>query len=357
MAEELPSLAAELEALVDVPGPVSTVDAYRAQRDGEARLRRRRRGAVAAVGVAVVVAATLSLTLPGGGGQSLGPAGPGSPSAVPSFSRSPLSTPSPTRLPSALPSGAATQTTAPYTGRSPLTAEAEFGWLPERVRTVRYQLSPMGLTMIAETDDAGDSPTRFSLQAFPAGTTPPMSDFPGGSHALKVPAPPVNGQEAYWVSSDDPGYAQALNILRWKSPDGRWLELTSDHLSAADRQQLPLRIAETAVVERRSIPLPLRLDGIPPGFVLSSASFERRNGSGPESWRVELIYSSTPGKYFSTVVTPGGGAGCKSSGGVSACVGMDMANALADLGGAEGWLAKVTLLGADPANWTTDVLN
>lgn len=381
MAEELPSLTMKLEALVDVPGPVSTVDVHQAQRDGLARLRRRRRGAVAAAGVAVVVAATLSLTLPGGGKQAVGPAQPGSPSpvashsasALPTFSKSPLSTSSPSSLPGGgTPVPTLSQTRAPYSGRAPITVEADFGWLPADVNSVRYSLTPFGVTIHATTG-RGMQAAIYRLTAYPTGTTPELADFPTGAHAIRVPAPEVNGQEAYWVSSDDPGYAQGLTRLRWKAPDGRWLELDNSNLAEADRQPVTQRIAAGVTAGHRSIPLPLRIDGIPSGYVLSSGTFERRTEAGNEWWRTELNYSSAPGMYFSTVITPDGDepgrptAGpadgrsrpstCKAAGGVKVCVAPLQENALTAGGGPQGWLDKITLLGADPAKWTTDVLN
>ncbi|WP_457034199.1 hypothetical protein [Kitasatospora sp. P5_F3] len=365
---------------MDVPGPVSTVDVHQAQRDGLARLRRRRRGAVAAAGVAVVVAATLSLTLPGGDRQAVGPAQPGSPSpvashsasALPTFSKSPLSTSSPSSLPGGgTPVPSLSQTRAPYSGRAPITVEADFGWLPADVNSVRYTLSPYGVTIHATAGRGMQAPI-YRLTAYPAGTTPELADFPTGAHAIRVPAPEVNGQEAYWVSSDDPGYAEGLTRLRWKAPDGRWLELDNSYLEEADRQPVTLRIAAGVTAGRRSIPLPLRIDGIPSGYVLSSSSFERQVGSDKE-WRAELNYSSAPGKYFSTAVTPdgtepgrpaSGPAGsqsnpgtCKAADGVRVCVTPLQTDALAAGGGPQAWLDRITLLGTDSAKWTTDVLN
>lgn len=56
--------------------------------------------------------------------------------------------------------------------------------------TIRYQLSPNGMTVRAEGTRATDPIAPFFvLTAFPAGVTPPLADFPGGSHPVKVPAP------------------------------------------------------------------------------------------------------------------------------------------------------------------------
>ncbi|MFJ9523724.1 hypothetical protein ACIRPK_36575 [Kitasatospora sp. NPDC101801] len=357
---------------MDVPGPVSTVDAQRAQQDGLARLRRRRRAAVVATGVAVAVAATLSLTLPGSGGKALGPTGTLSPSPVPSLSQSPSATRSPSAPPgSGTPAPDQSQTAAPHAGRAPLTVEADFGWLPASSTTIRYQLSPNGMTVRAEGALGADPMVPFFvLTAFPAGVTPPLTDFPGGSHPVKVPAPPVNGQEAYWVSSDDPGYASGLNILHWKSPDGRWLELNSSYVPAADKERVPLRIAADVKPGHRPVPLPLRVDGIPSGFVLSSAGFRQGTGQDKGTWTAELVHSAAPGLYFMTRVSPdahhsqpGGpstdpwGGGCKAADGVQVCVEFVTPGTLDAVGGVQGWLDKVTLLGTDPAKWTADVLN
>ncbi|MFJ8045629.1 hypothetical protein ACIRBX_34485 [Kitasatospora sp. NPDC096147] len=371
---------------MDLPGPASTVDALRAQRDGTARLRRRRRTAIGATVVAVAAAATLSLTLPGsGGGRSLAPVGPATSSPA-SSSASSLPSPTWAGSPTGLPgtgTGAGTgtpvptdsQTSAPYSGKAPISVEAEFGWLPDSVRTIRYQLTPYGVQVRAEGSWSDTAPLYF-LTVFDAGVTPPLPDFPGGSHGVKLPAPPVNGQEAYWLSSDDPGYAAGLNTLRWKAADGRWLELQSSYVPAAERTQTPLRIAAGVTIAHRALPLPLRVDGIPPGFVVSSGSFDRPVGTGRGGWSVDLNLSSAPGRYFTTVVTPDGpeptptadlpsgpadghaqpGPVCKTGAGLKVCVHLTQQDALDALGGPQAWLDRITPLGTDPAGWTTDVL-
>ncbi|MER5862779.1 hypothetical protein [Kitasatospora sp. NPDC002040] len=368
MTDDFSPLRAGLEAMVEIPGPVSGVDLQRAQRDGRARLRRRRQGlAVAGATLAVGAVLTVTLVASGGTGGAVGPAMGASGSPSPSAT-------GPSRAASA---PVVSQTTASYTGRDPLTVEADFGWLPSGIDDVRYQLAFDGMTVHATSSRAAVNDARatmFRLRAYPAGVTPELSGSVVGSQAVRVAAPAVNGQEAYRVTSDGLADTEGPNLLRWRSADGRWLELESGYLDRADREQVPLRIAAGVRLERRALPLPVRIRDVPAGVVLSSASFERRTESGKETWRL-LLNHSTPAGYFSTLVVPAmahpsgtptapGGSidtgereDCRPDQGLEICVASIQDAALGPVGGLQGWLGKVSLLGTDPAKWTTDVVD
>ncbi|WP_354640837.1 hypothetical protein [Kitasatospora camelliae] len=346
MSEEANELTEGLVRLAGSAAPESRVDAGAAVRAGRARLRRRRLGVAGAAATVLVLVSTLSVALPGHGGGASGPASD------------------------------ATQSAVPLDKRSPLNIVADFGWLPEGLETFRYSLASYGVTVRAEgvkPEQGMVMPPMYQLEMFAEGVTPELGTFPNGSHAIKRPAPDVNGQEAYWLWSDDPGYAQDVKVLRWKSADGRWLELRDLYVPKEEREQLVLRIAANVVVGTKPIPLPLRLNGVPADFRLISASFERRTRDDRPKWTAEVNFASGPHSSIGTTVTPDDPRfdvnatttppgmivkprTCKSADGVRVCTMSMQEDAFDAVGGPKSWLEKVTLLGADESKWTADVL-
>ncbi len=360
MNTEVNQLATGLSELAESPAPPSGVDVFAAVRTGRARVRRRR-FAVLTAAVLAVGASTL-VVLPGGRASSVAPAEGPSARTTPS----PTSTGSPAPVP-VVPSGAGSMdpTTVPVTGTDPLSTDAAFGWLPGTVTSTLNWVDWQGLSIEARGELGANTPD-FRLKVYPAGRTPDLKPFPTGADAIRVDAPPVNGREAYWVSSDDPAYRVGLSILRWKSADGRWAELTSTYLSAADQGTVPLRIAAAATIGTRTLSLPFRLSGVPDGFKVSGMTFTRQPADSRQPWSVELNYAAG-GSYFTTTVTPdtapdyypssGPPHACVSDKGVRACVApLGGTTVLDPVGGTKGWLGKLTLLGTDESRWTTDVL-
>lgn len=85
-------------------------------------------------------------------------------------------------------------------------------------------------------------------------------------------------------------------------------------------------------------------------------------------------FSVGPGRYFVTDITPDGPTAtpsvppgfptgrvgphaCRTGNGLNICVApLQEVEMLDPVGGMEGWLDRVTLLGTDESRWTTDVL-
>ncbi|GAA1501397.1 hypothetical protein GCM10009760_64230 [Kitasatospora kazusensis] len=372
-------LAARLAELAESAAPPSTVDVHTAARDGRARVRRRR-FAVAATTLAVLVAgaSTLAVLRPGAAADSVRPAD-GAPR-----SPSPTGTPSkyvggPGSPAPAAPTSA--QTALPFSGSDPLTAEAAFGWLPDFTKSVWYRAEWNGTSLQAR-GVVGGTPASpvMTLTVYPAGTTPELKDFPTGAHAVRVDAPAVNGREAYWVSSNDANYREGLDLLRWRTPDGRWAQLDSSGLPAADREQVPLRVAAGVTFAHRQVPLPFRLHGVPDTFKVSGVIVQQPVADAPQPWEVDVNYAA--GDYnFTTVFVPAGSTAtvpaavipsraplpglppvsqepmaCGNAQGVRACVSAQPVGMLGPVGGLTGWLGRFTLLGPDQSAWTTGVL-
>jgi len=273
------------------------------------------------------------------------------------------------------------KTVAPVDGRSVLTAPAQFGWLPETVQSVQYRSSPEGVTVRAQTAPGSDS-AMFQLAVFPAGSTPGEPALPSGRPAVRRDAPQVNGQEAYWVSSDGTGPQAAIDVLRFRAADGRWMELTATGLKGADRQQLPLQVAAGVVPDAYRVPLPVSMSSLPPGTELGEASVLRTvsGGSGSGQWGASLFFrnpayglamievgpgergSSSPDSAprssndgLATVTTS---QKCASGNGLHWCVRLYKVSSGTDAAVADpaDWLPLVVPLGRDQGGWTTDVL-
>ncbi|MFJ5927931.1 hypothetical protein ACIQF6_35590 [Kitasatospora sp. NPDC092948] len=274
------------------------------------------------------------------------------------------------------------KTVAPVDGRTVLTAPARFGWLPDTVRSVEYRSSPEGVTVRAQTDSGTDS-AMFQLTVFPAGATPEQPTFPSGRPAVRRDAPQVNGQAAYWVSSDGTGRQAAVDTLRFRTADGRWAEVTATGLKDTDRQQLPLLVAAGVVPDAYRVPLPVSMSSLPPGTELGEARILRpaSGGSGSGQWSATLFFRNKsygsamievgPGEYASAGSAPRSSNDglatvttsqkCASGNGLHWCVRLYQVSIGSQSAGSAAadpadWLPLVVPLGRDESGWTTDVL-
>ncbi|MBC3844344.1 hypothetical protein GXW82_41865 [Streptacidiphilus sp. 4-A2] len=92
-------------------------------------------------------------------------------------------------------------------------------------------------------------------------TGQPGSPPPKSHH---IPAPDVDGRQAYWASSSA---TDALDddrpMLRWRTADGRWAELTASGFPAQGLEQTMLRTAAGITLGTRPVPLPFYISGWP----------------------------------------------------------------------------------------------
>ncbi|MFB7949304.1 hypothetical protein ACFC6L_30810 [Kitasatospora phosalacinea] len=356
--EELSVRMARYVAAEEAAAPPSRVDPALAVLRGRARRRRRAWTVVAAAAAAVLSTGSFAVLQDGGG------AGPAEVPAV-------LPTGSPTggTESDAFRKTAPTEqsSAAPVVGRTVLTVPARFGWLPDSVPGVTYRSDPLQVDVVA-----GGRPgvsERFELTAFPVGVTPDVDPLIGAGDGLRIDAPPVNGQEAYWVSSSDPAFAAAMDTLRFRSADGRWFQLESAGLSGADRQQVPLRVAAGVVPGDYAPPMPLALSSLPERSVLSGVELYLPL-RGEDRWEVRVNFQEQLSHYLvvhagpdlpdpSANVLPGQSffpEKCATGGGVKWCVNTTQPVAGSEVGDPAAWLARVVAFGNDRAAWSTDVL-
>lgn len=338
-------LYAAIEELADRPAPPSAIDADDAIRRGHRVVRRRRvaRGATGAVvGIAAVAVAVSVLPSHGSSGTTGTGAANSSTKATPQH-----------------PSGP---------GTDPLTLSGTFGWLPTNVANVGYSLheTPNQVQAVARGDQvlpSSDTPMIW-LNIYPKGTTPTLGQFAGGNTQLRVNAPKVNGQTAYWMteSASDPTNA-GDTWLRWQSPDGQWGELHAYSLDTPDITTELLRVAAGIDFAPHSVPLPMSISGLPKSAVTVEADLDRPSLSGDGAWDLALILQ-VGGATVQISVDPGtqhsaDSGTCKTANGLTACVLVTSPGGLPTSlakGGAAGILDRITLLGTDPANWTTAVV-
>ncbi|PXY27183.1 hypothetical protein [Prauserella muralis] len=338
MTEETTDLATRLRELAESPAPPMALDLDAAKRAG--RRRRRFRVSAAAGGCAAVIVAA-SVVLPP---LLDGP----SPAPQASSPSDPARPPVPTAKTAA--------------GANPMIAKAGFGWLPEVIRGVEYGVGAHGDYTLAIGD--GQYPAMIWLAVY---DKEPPADRLGemGGEAVKVPTK-VGDRDGYWVTVNP---ADPLNggdsYLRWRTGDGRWAELNAYYLDIPDVRQTLLRVAEGVTVGDYPVPLPLRISGLPGGFHLADGLLSRRPSQDGVPWTMQLFYTVNGANVVIDVRPEGGGAPdgrgepvCTTENSLRACVRIDRPNAadLGSIGGAQGLLDRITLLGPDERDWTTTVI-
>ncbi|MEU6643451.1 hypothetical protein ABZ863_12975 [Saccharomonospora sp. NPDC046836] len=322
-------LTSALAELADEPAPPMRLDLDRARRAG--RRRRRLRHCSIAGGAAVILAA--GLTLP----QVFAPGEPPDQGVA---------------LPAA--EGASTE-------HNPLRAYADFGWLPDSIAGVGYAVGAHGDNTLAR--GLGEFPAYIWLSVYdeePGLNGQQQQAFAG--EPARVPAE-VGGRQGYWLTADarDP-INGGDSYLRWQTEDGRWAELNAYYLNVPDPQQTLLRVAADVTFGTEPVPLPLRISELPANFRVEDALLSRP--SGPDGgWDMQLIYNVNGGRVTIDVQPQDqrgmqDGAACKTEKGLRACVTVHQPQAveLDRIGGVQGVLDRITLLGLDERDWTTRVV-
>ncbi|MFB7477178.1 hypothetical protein [Kitasatospora sp. NPDC056184] len=342
-------LTAGLTALADAPAPASRLDTAWAIRTGRSRLRRRRAGVLGAVTAAILGASLVGTVLPSGN-----PATPatyiadGAP-ALPRY--------------------------GPDTGRDPMAASAAFGWLPKGFDQLMYHSHPTkGRMSIKASGPAIDEIRRpgVFLDVYAPGEQPPVVQF-----REPVATTSVNGKPAYWLDPQpgSPAADGGQRILRFHAPDGRWADLTTIYMDSFPVKELLPRIAKGVRAGEQAAALPFTVENVPADYVPYGAYFDLGlEAASGLPWTVSLTYEL--GQNYITVVAspdverrptadpdqpqPGADTSpdlCKSQRGLRLCVGSPQGEEpFAAAGGLQGWLDRVTGLGVDPADWTTDVV-
>ncbi|PXY31723.1 hypothetical protein [Prauserella muralis] len=251
----------------------------------------------------------------------------------------------------------------------PLIAYATFGWLPEQFTGVSYQVGSYGDGALAR--GPGELPPTMWLTVHDAepGLNGRQRQLFGHiePHRLGVR---VGDKQGYWLTRDprDP-----LNggdaYLRWRFPDGKWAELNAYYLDVADPQAVLLRVADNVAAVERPVPLPVRIRDLPENYLLADVELSRPPAQSAGAWELQLRFTVN-GATVTIDVFPEGtrpdgfglGLGVVQSArttanGLEAWVSVDRPTAagLDRLGGPEGLLDRLDLLGPDENAWTTSV--
>lgn len=361
MTHDLKTSLEELTEAAYADAPPSTVDIAKAQADGRRRMVVNR---LAPIGGGVAVVAACALVVNALGGTS--PAGKNGADA---------STP-----------GART-----FAGTDPLTSIASFGWLPDGFQTAGWTTGSFyGDGIVARSKTADDrtagpeSPVQYNLSKW---TSEPS--LQGGMTKQAVAL--KGSKQAYVVTNpaSGPGIPADLS-LSWQTPSGSWYTLQGDYsIHGAELVARLTRIAESVDYQETPVALPFHLEGLPAGVQLGEAMLNDPAQAGDAGFTAGVIWHTggTLDKDASfeieirptagqpkptgkeTVVPLGGGVPggnvadpgtCKEEKGLHICVhdhpiaGLDP---LARVGGEKGLLARITSLGTDKKNWTTNVVN
>ncbi|MFE6866422.1 hypothetical protein ACFVFS_07685 [Kitasatospora sp. NPDC057692] len=339
-------LAARLTALADAPAPASRLDTAWAIRTGRSRLRRRRAGALVAVAAAVLGISLVGTVLPFGNPGIPATSIPDGPPALPRY--------------------------GPDTGRDPMAASAAFGWLPKGFDQLTYHSHPtkgrMGIKAFGPAIDEVRRPAVF-LDVYAPGEQPPVVQ----SREPRATAS-VNGKPMYWLDPrpGTPAADGGQRILRFHAPDGRWAELTTIYMDSFPVEELLPRIAKGVRAGQQAAALPFTVENVPADYEPYGADFNLGlEAASGLPWTASLTYKLGQ-NYISVVArpdverdppfTPDQGAEappglCKSQRGLRLCVHSPQGEEpFAAAGGLQGWLDRVTGLGTDPADWTTDVI-
>jgi hypothetical protein len=224
-------LAENFTAALAEPAPPSTVDVARLLKDGHRAVRRRRAGAaLTALAAAGLCGALAFAVLP----------------AQPTDLAQPASEPHTSR------------------GMDPLTMNGTFGWLPPGFSRVGNEFnSQPGSPAFDQAQATSTTPNKV---LGPANVTLLTRVMPGDSllgSTDKKRIGDINGHPAYWKAGEIALSNGALPAdlgggLVFQSPSGQWAELLGSDVNEADM----VRIARTAVLTPKVIPMPIRITGL-----------------------------------------------------------------------------------------------
>ncbi|MFI6518532.1 hypothetical protein ACIBF1_23455 [Spirillospora sp. NPDC050679] len=376
----------KLDGLADAPRPgPSRVDVAAAVAKGRRTRRLRRAATGTGLAAAVALGAVVVVDLPGGDPER---------PAVSSSTASGVAYPNPIMQP------------------------ATFGWLPKGYQLTQVTADRQNGATVEFGVSAPGRVFGISLMVHGPGQEPPIAKLPGGKPGRRTPAPSVNGRPAFWtIEPGGPGSDQVPAEFRWQYAPGRWAELTVNdvHLASADTVY---RLAKNVKFgPGRPMAFPVTIKGLPPGLRMYSTTrnlVPMREMTGPTGKRHDPIVTfgmttaargSDPDSDLSIVVTRHDPAAPKEAGvnteinghpaydsalgaptnqpkrsykkpgatsdrrngqilRVYGMKGHDIEisaygepwKKLRASGGLTGLYKRITLLGDDPADWTTDPL-
>ncbi|MEZ0108121.1 hypothetical protein ABH920_002119 [Catenulispora sp. EB89] len=358
MNQDLKTSLVELADAEYADAPPSTIDIGRARADGRRRMITAR-VAPAAGGLAVVAACALVANGLGG--------------------TSPAERPEP-----------APALAGDLTGTDPLTEVASFGYLPDgyQVATHEYDYSSGSTTVTLETKPQVPSSKPSYLNPSRLELTPSATEPRPLTSETKTDVKVKGSAKAYILHNNDGGTTGTYpDRLVWQTASGSWFTLAAyDQPHGTQLRETLIEIADSVAVKNFSLPMPIHVEGMPTRGTLVDARLDDPLVVGQDPSAVGTTLSYTDGKHidisFSIIVIPVGWTdpqstvplsaypklpndgtnACKDSEGLQICVldshgGISGVDPLDSVGGAKGLLDRITSLGKNPSNWTTQVLN
>jgi hypothetical protein len=208
-----------------------------------------------------------------------------------------------------LPASPATDSTSqPNAGAypNPIVQRAIFGWLPQgyTTRSVIEDHQNGQHTFEAMASLNGSRGGVVDLTDFGVGPEPILGNLAGGKPAQRLPAAPVNGKQAHWITKPGTGYG---GKLRWQYGSHRWAEISVQ--GPADNTRTIYRIAKSITFDTaKPTAFPCQVKGLPTGLKIhrSIAGPGLGGGSGNSAGVMFAAGAFTPDNSLNISVTPAG---------------------------------------------------
>jgi hypothetical protein len=275
----------------------------------------------------------------------------------------------------------------------PLVEHAAFGWLPGGLHVNGYVADHQHEKYFQVSAQAGKGQGTVTLTAYERGKEPFLGYLPGGVRAKRIHAAPINGHRAYWIFKPNPS-GQSSFKLRWQYAPNSWADLEGDglHGGSTALTRTAYKIAKSATFGGgRPIAMPLHVGGVPGGLspdrtVLNNGAYGQVSAivgyfAGGQDSALSIGIATSDGSVGTTPSKPGApskgrplpntklrGYPAYQAPGVVYVYGVNgfdvqieaSGSVLAKLnksGGVAGLFPKMTVLGTDQANWTTNPVN
>jgi hypothetical protein len=235
-SSQFSDLSERLTRLAEQPAPPQKIDVVSAKRVVRRVRRLRKAGTVAGCAATVAAVAILVPVVASGSGGGSPASDDGSPRPV--------------------------QTPAPLT----TIPQASFGWLPSGYTLKRVIVDDQNDVPSLEQYASGSSAAgggAVTLTVYPRGPEPDLGYFSGAVPAKRLPAAPVKGNHAYWITKPGSTYSQGAE-LRWHYGTSGWADLQVSGPPGRDTATV-YKIAESVAFASTAAPLrfPVRISGLP----------------------------------------------------------------------------------------------
>ncbi|MGI5167000.1 hypothetical protein ACQEU3_21885 [Spirillospora sp. CA-253888] len=169
---------------------------------------------------------------------------------------------------------------------NPLMQPATFGWLPKGYHLTQVTADRQNdVPLVRFSASAPGRAFGIGLTVHGPGKEPPIAKLPGGKPGRRTAAPPVNGRPAFWtIEPGGPNSNQVPAEFRWQYAPGRWAELTVNDLGLARADTVHRLAKNVRFGPDRPMTFPVTIKGLPPGLRMYSTTrnlVPMREMSGP----------------------------------------------------------------------------